>query len=210
MLRNPQTNIPNKREIALSHFLSLKKRFTCDPVFADRYSLVLNEYIWLGQAKLVDDKCTSTKGAIWYLPHHGVTNPNKPGKVCVVFIPSARYKGTSLNEQLYKGPDLLTSLIGVLLRFRQCPVPISGDIEKMYHQMLVLKHQQSLFRFFWNSPGDLREPKEYQMTVHVFGAISSPTSCIFTLRKTAENFGSRFPNVAEVILNNIYLDNYLD
>jgi hypothetical protein len=151
MLRDLKINIPNNREVAVRLFNSLEKRFARDPAFAERYSRVMNEYISLGHAVLLDVNNSIRKGFTWYLPHHGVTNPNKPEKVRVVFNPSARYKGTSLNEQLFKGPDLLTCLIGVLLRFRQFPVPISGDIEKMYHQVLVPKQQQSLFRFLWKT-----------------------------------------------------------
>jgi hypothetical protein len=126
MLRNPKINIPNNREVAVHHFNSLEKRFARDPAFAERYSHVMNEYISLGHAELLEVNNSTRKGVIWYLQHHGVTiNPNKPEKVRVVFNTCARHKGTSLNEQLFKGPDLLTSLIVVLLRFRQCPVPIS-------------------------------------------------------------------------------------
>jgi hypothetical protein len=210
MLRDPKINIPNNREVAVRHFNSLEKRFARDPAFAEIYSRVMNEYVSLGHAVLLDVNNSIRKDFTWYLPHHGVTNPNKPEKIRVVFNPSAHYKETSLNEQLFKGPDLLTCLIGVLLRFRQFPVPISGDIEKMYHQVLVPKQQQSLFRFLWKNPGDVGEPKEYQMTVNIFGAVSSPTSCIYALRKMAEDFGSRFPDVADSVSKNIYVDNYLD
>ncbi len=169
MLRNPKINIPNSREVAVRHFNSLEKRFARDPAFAERYSRVMNEYISLGHAELLDVNNSTRKGDIWYLPYHGVTNRNKPEKVRVVCNPSARHKETSLNEQLYRGPDLLTSLIGVILCFRQFLVPISGDIEKVYHQVLVPKQQQSLFRFLWKNPGNVGEPKEYKMTVHVLG-----------------------------------------
>ena len=67
----------------------------------------------------------------WYLPHHSVTCPRKPDKLRVVFDAAARYRGTSLNDNLLTGPDLANSLIGVLLRFRQRPVPISADIQAM-------------------------------------------------------------------------------
>ena len=74
-----------------------------------------------------------------------------------------------------------------------------------------MTHQQkSLFHFLWNDSASTAVPKEYQMAVHVFGAVSSPTTCIYALRKTTEDFGSRFPTVAAVVLNNIYVDNYLD
>lgn len=50
---------------------------------------------------------------IRFLPHHGMVNPNKPDKLRVVFDVSAQYKGTSLNDALLKGIDLLNSLFGV-------------------------------------------------------------------------------------------------
>ena len=36
----------------------------------------------------------------WYIPHHGVVHPAKPGRVCAVFHCSVEYRGTSLNNQL--------------------------------------------------------------------------------------------------------------
>ena len=56
-------------------------------------------------------------GSLWYLHHHGVCNPNKPGKVRVVFDCACQWKGVSLNKELLQGPDLTSSLIGVLLSF---------------------------------------------------------------------------------------------
>lgn len=89
MLRNPQTCLPDNREVAVRHFNSLEKRFKRDSAFAVHYSKVVTEYISLGHAKEVDDAEPAFPGAIWYLPHHGVVNPNKPEKVRVVFNPSA-------------------------------------------------------------------------------------------------------------------------
>ena len=48
-----------------------------------------------------------------YVPHHGVTNVSKPGKVRVVFDAAAQFDKTSLNEKLLKGPDSLNNLIGI-------------------------------------------------------------------------------------------------
>ena len=42
-------------------------------------------------------------------------------------------------------------------------------------------------RFLWWDGNDLqRWPKEYQITVHLFGAVSSPSCANFAVRKTAE------------------------
>ena len=57
------------------------------------------------------------EGDAWYVPHHGVYHPHKPGKSRVVFDCSAKFVGLSLNSMLYKGPDLINSLVGVLTRF---------------------------------------------------------------------------------------------
>ena len=66
----------------------------------------------------------------WYIPHHGIYNSNKPGKIRVVFDCSAKYQGTSLNDNLLQGPDLTNGLIGVLARFRKETIAIMCNIEK--------------------------------------------------------------------------------
>ena len=68
---------------------------------------------------------------IWYLSHHLVQNPNKPEKIQRVADAASKYRGQSLNSNLLAGPDLLNSLLGILLRFREHPVAILADIESM-------------------------------------------------------------------------------
>ena len=70
-------------------------------------------------------------GNVWYIPHHGVYHPYKPGKIRVVFDCSAKFNGVSLNSMLYKGPDLTNSLIGVLTRFRQDRIAVTADIQSV-------------------------------------------------------------------------------
>ena len=53
-----------------------------------------------------------------YLTHHRVFfNINKPAQVRVVYVASAKYYGTRLNENLLPILDLLNNLISVLTRF---------------------------------------------------------------------------------------------
>ena len=77
-------------------------------------------------------------GKVGIVPHHGVRHPRK-GALCVVFHCSAEFKGASLNSQLLQGPNLTSSLLGVLVRFRQEPVTFMGDIQSMFYQVNPLR-----------------------------------------------------------------------
>ena len=55
----------------------------------------------------------------WYIPHHPVENPNKPGKVRRVCNAASKFRGILLNDNLLTGPDLLPSLSGKVFRFRE-------------------------------------------------------------------------------------------
>ena len=64
------------------------------------------------------------------------------------------------------------------------------------HQVKVTPEDQAAFRFVYRTPNSRLAPLTYQMNVHVFGAVSSPTSCIFALKKTADDNRKSFPEAA--------------
>ena len=41
------------------------------------------------------------------------------------------------SQQLMQGPDLMNSLVGVVIRFRQERIALAADIEAMFHQVHV-------------------------------------------------------------------------
>ena len=129
----------------------------------------------------------------------------------MVFDCSAKFGGTSLNEQLLQGPDLTNSLVGVLTRFRQEPVAFMGDIEAMFYQLRVPVYQRDFIRFLWWPGGDLNaELAEYRMTVQPFGAVSSPSCSNFALRNVGnENEEEIAYAVAYALRRNVYVDDCL-
>ena len=143
----------------------------------------------------------SDNGKLWYLPHHGLKHPSKPGKVRIVFNCSNSYVEASLNLNDLLNPDLTNQLIGILTKVRTEEVPFMGDIEAMFHQV---KH-------LWWSNNDLnRELIDYEMDVHVFGGTSSPGCCIYVLRRAAiDNAPNYDTDVAETLLHNFYVDDLL-
>ena len=81
-----------------------------------------------------------------------------------------------------------------------------ADIEAMFHQVRVNSDDCDVLRFLWWPGGDLRQPlEEYQMNVHLFGAVSSCAN--FALRKTATDNESKYDEkVTSTILKNFYVD----
>ena len=136
---------------------------------------------------------------------------SKPGKIRVVFNCSAEYRGIALNKSLTSGPDLTNQIVGVITRFRQEPVVITGDTEAMFHQVLVPEIDRSLLRFLWWENHDIsKAATDYEMGVHVFGATSSPSCCNYALKRTAVDSKGRYPSdVAETLQRNFYVDDLL-
>ena len=62
-------------------------------------------------------------------------NSKKPDKVRIVYYCSALAGTKCLNDYLMKGPDLTSSLVAVLLRFKKWLVPVTADVEAMFHQI---------------------------------------------------------------------------
>lgn len=143
-------------------------------------------------------------------PSSWCLHPRKPGKLRVVFDCSARYKNTSLTEHLLTGRDLTNALTGVLCRFRQHPVAIMCDVEKMFHQFVVHEADRDFLRFLWWEDGNLdAEPKEYRMKVHLFGAASSPGCASYGLKYLAKSQKELQPAASFFVQNDLYVDDGL-
>ena len=171
----------------------------------------MNKLLLNGYAEPVPENALDRSGQVWFLPHHGVTHPVKRDKLRVVFDCACQYEGISLNEELLQGPDLTNSLTTVLLRFRQEPIAFMADIEGMFLQVKVPETQRDFLRFLWWPDGNIYvKPKEYRMTVHLFGATSSPSCANFALRRTASDHGTLFDKqVSHAVHTNFYVDDCL-
>ena len=145
----------------------------------------------------------------WYLPHHPVVHPHKPGKVRRVLNGAARFQGQSLNNLLLTGPDLLQNLIHILIRFRQHPHAVSADIEGMFLQVGVIPDDRPSLRFLWRED-PASEVAVFQYVRHIFGSKGSPTCANYALRRTATDNASQFPEAAQSVINNFYMDDYLE
>ena len=197
--------LPNNKAQATTRALSLDRSLRRDPVKKEHVFEFMDRIFDRGHAEVAPAISDSTER--WYLPMFGVYHPKKRDSIRMVFDSSARFNGTSLNDELLKGPDISNSLQGILLRFRREQVAITGDVEQMFHNFRVHKDHRDFLRFLWHPGNDLDKPlEEYRMTVHVFGNRPSPSVATYGLRRSVLNAD---PDVMDFVFKNFYVDDGL-
>ena len=161
-----------------------------------------------GFVKILDEsKVKGTFGKEWFLPHHPVLNPNKPGKVRRVCNAASKYKGVCPNDKLLAGPDLLQGLIGTIFRFREGPLALTADIESMFLQVQFPERDRSCLRFLWRPRTNKPVPK-YENEHHVFGAKRCPTCANYDLKRVGLDNKREYPIATKVIQNNFYVERF--
>lgn len=209
--RQDPPNLPDSRPTAQKRLEWLKKRMEKDGSFKEKYAQVVEKYRTEGSSKEVPEEDVVKMKPIWYLPHHAVWHPRKPDEPRVVFDCAAKSKGISLNDQLLRGPENTSTLIGVILRFRVKEVAVAADVKRMFHQVFVAPEDRGALCYLWWPDGDItKDPKTYQMLVHIFGATSSPSVAGYALRKTAKDNKHEFsPDTIDAVLKDFYVDDLL-
>ncbi|XP_055918708.1 uncharacterized protein LOC129950814 [Eupeodes corollae] len=200
--------LPDSMPMAKLRQLALDRKLKKSPSLRNSMNQQMESYMKRGYVrKLSPKELNEEHKRIWYLPLFPVSNPNKPEKVRVVWDAAAKVNGVCLNSFLGKGPDQLPSLFGILLRFRQNAVAISGDIEEMFHQIEISPEDRHACRFLWD---DGTGVAVYITQVMTFGASCSPSCAQFVKNKNAERFIEEHPRAVEAIINNHYVDDLLD
>ena len=212
MLWKSDNPLPDSSLMASKRFSYLTKRFQRDESYFDKYKENIVGYLQSNFArKLTKEEASKSSDKTWYLPHHGVINENKPGKVRMVFDAASRVDNQSLNSSLSTGPDLLNSLLGVLLRFRKHRIAVIADVEKMFYQVRLRPEDTDSLRFLWkDNPSSNDEPDHYKMLVHILGATSSPCCASYALRRAISDQTDAFPaDIVKTLLRNFYVDDLL-
>jgi hypothetical protein len=204
-------SLTDNREMAEKRFHYLSKKLARNPDMRQRYTKEIHGYISNGYArKLTADETVSVTDRTYYLPHHGVTNPKKPGKLRVVFDAAAQHHGHSLNSKLLSGPDLANNLVGILMRFRRGVIAMSADVEGMFHQVHVPECDSDALRFLWKDDLDSnRPPDTYKMCVHIFGAKCSPCCANYCLKRDALDAVDVSDLACQSVLREFYVDDFM-
>ena len=79
----------------------------------------------------------------------------------------------------------------------------------MFLQVGVPDFGQPSLRFLWRED-TTTNVVVYQYTRHIFGAKDSPICANYALQHTARDNVGQFPEAAKPVLENFYMDDYLD
>ncbi|KAG7464321.1 hypothetical protein JOB18_015372 [Solea senegalensis] len=160
------TTLQTSMEAVLPSLRATERRLAKDPQRAKVYCEEIYKLEKMGYVAVVPPEAATSTPESWFIPHHMVRHNNKDR---IVFNCSFQYEGKSLNDLLLPGPALGPSLLGILIRFRQYPVAVSGDTKGMFHQIRLLPADKPVLHFIWRNMKKTEEPKIYEWQVLPFG-----------------------------------------
>ncbi|XP_043474385.1 uncharacterized protein LOC122506335 [Leptopilina heterotoma] len=162
----------------------MERKLSKNPELKEDYKKFMQQYEKLDHMEPSTSK--PTEG--YYFPHHAVLKNTILGMILrVVFDGSCATKtGISLNEALMIGPTIQVGVFTLLIRFRQYPIALTADIEKMYRQFLIHPEDRKSKKILWRDDETIR-----------------------CLKQLAEDERNRYPRAAEVLENDFYVDDLI-
>ena len=197
LFSQPKAVIPRLR--------SLERKCIKEPKLAEAFNAEVTKLLDAGLVrKLTPVEISKAHDRVWYIPSHVVWAHEKAR---LVFDCSFEHEGVSVNSYLQPGPTLCSTLLGVILRFRQYPVALSADVKAMFHQVRLKPEDRPVFRFLWRNMQTDVAPSVYEWQVLPFGATCSPCCASFALLKHTKEHGT-LPE-QKAMEEAVYVDNLL-
>ena len=142
-----KTSLDNNYHVAISRLKSLEVSLEKKSL-RKKYDEAIQVMLEKNYAEIIpnQDMYNNQNCRIWYLPHHPV--PKKDNSIRIVFDCASKFRGYSLNDCAYQGPNLNNKLNNVLMRFRRYHYAMTADISSMYNQVKVPLVDRDALRFF--------------------------------------------------------------
>ncbi|XP_049873590.1 uncharacterized protein LOC126375230 isoform X3 [Pectinophora gossypiella] len=203
LLEDPEKSLGESYYMAERRFLSLEKKFIKNLDLKNLYRNFINEYEELGHLTKINKPSFG-----YFMPHHAVIRESsETTKLRVVFDASAKTKSNkSLNDIQAIGPTVQDELFDILIRFRQHKYVLSGDIAKMYRQIMIDESQRHLQLILWRDD-DTKPINILQLNTVTYGTAAAPflsTRCLLQLANECTD-----PLISEVIKHDFYVDDLL-
>lgn len=205
--RSPEL-LGNSRGIASKRLSMINRKMSQQSEYSKTYTEFIDEYIALGHCSEVTTP--ESKSPHYYIPHFSVTNENSTTtRTRVVFDASCRTENDiCLNELLMVGPKLQDDLYVHLLRFRMHSFVLTGDVSKMYRQILVHPDDRKFQYILWKQVNEQRI-RTYELNTVTYGTASAPFHAVRCMQELAKTDGRDLPMGQTVLLHDFYVDDML-
>ena len=118
--------------------------------------------------------------------------------------------GESINDILAKGSNSMNKLIEIFLRWRTHMVSYHNDVNTMYNQVELEEAYWVMQRYWWHPDLDPDEsPVEKFVKSIIYGCRSSGNQAEYAIRLVASMFKDEFPEVYEIIMKDLYVDDFM-
>ena len=207
-LKEDPSCLGNSKEIAVKKLNSMWNRLSKDPHYLSLYKEFLSEYEQLGHMTEVKD--SGEINGQYYIPHLGVYRPDRETtKLRVVFNASSpTSNGNSLNSLQYNGGVIQDDLFSIILRFRKHLFAFTSDVRMMYRMIWVHPDQRCLQRILWKNDKD-QPIKTFELATITYGLVSASYLATRVLKQLANDERADFPQAANVVENEFYMDDVL-
>ena len=198
--------LPDNFKVSKTRLESLKGRLKSKGVL-NAYDDIFKEYEKTGIIEQVPtNEVVAEVGKVHYLPHRPVIRADKTtSKIRAVFDASCKVNGPSLNECLYSGPNLISKIFDILIRFRLNTIAIMADIKQAFLNVAITPEHRDYLRFLWYAL-DSDETIVYKFCRVVFGLTSSP----FLLNATIKHHLNRYIENEQFVIERLKKDLYVD
>ena len=201
--------VPDNYSKALVRLKSQLRKLSKSPEVLDQYDKIIKEQLELGIVDKVSEEGSASK--VSYLPHQPVIREDaETTKVRIVYDASCkdRTTKTSLNDCLHVGPSLTPLMVDILLRFREQPVVLVGDIEKAFLNIEVHEGDRDCLRFLWVKDVHAKDTEivVYRFNRVVFGVNSSPFLLNAVLRHHIKQHEDIDPEFVDCLTNAFFVD----
>ncbi|XP_048004347.1 uncharacterized protein LOC125240497 [Leguminivora glycinivorella] len=205
MKPNFQEKLGESKAKAIAQFKHMENKLQKQNKLAEAYKAFMKEYSDLGHMK----PSLNNNKVECYLPHHIVERAESlTSKYRVVYNGSSKTStGYSLNELMYRGPNLQKDIQTLLLKWRQYEFVFCADLEKMFRQILVHEDDQHLQKIIWRDEHGILQ--SFQLTTVTYGTKSASFLAMMTLKRLARDEQENYPEASKILEESFYMDDLI-
>ena len=218
LIHNPEVKLANNKHKALKVYHQQLNKLDKEP--SDKADVIASEKKLqsMGFVDYVENLSTnqqqmlSNSKIINFIPWRAVWKPNSISTPCRIVFDASQPtdSGFSLNDILAKGTNNMNRLVEILIRWTTHHTAFHTDIRKMYNSVRLQPHHWCLQRYIWEADLDKTKiPKEKVIKTLIYGVKSSGNQSERALRETARLSKDDYPEVYNIILKDIYVDDCL-